>query len=73
MVEKVWIDRIGNTIYVSVYQHFKDFLDQIYLINYQGILCHSQDKLINYFLTYTKIYKLFIWDFLITEYNCIRN
>lgn len=51
------------------YQCFKDFPDQIFLINYKVILSDSQDKLIKYFLIITKIYELFIWEILSSKYN----
>lgn len=64
------MDRQNRIIMQYVeYQCFKDFPDQIFLINYKVILSDSQDKLIKYFLIITKIYELFIWEILSSKYN----
>ena len=59
----------SNYSQLTDYQHFKDFPDQIFPIIYQDNLLDSQDKLIKIFLSLTKNYELFIWNFLINKYN----
>ncbi len=64
------MDRQNRIIMQHIeYQCFKDFPDQIFLINYKVILSDSQDKMIKYFLIITKIYELFIWEILSSKYN----